>query len=217
MRNYILLAIILAFTSCQQNKKEDKTTRFKNYIGAENYAATDAFLKSMENKLETKFGTGSAEKNIHQYMVNIANGFSELSFSIKDCEILKQYEAHGMENEYSHEKYDTVYFDGAKGIAKVHGQDTTWEISSRGMENIIAEGHRKISRPGKLTDALKKVAGQDPVLVDYIEKRKEAVYISPETISIGLLKKNLDLKNNYFHRLIVLTELYYKELKSHGC
>lgn len=218
-----ILLIIAVIFSCLERRTDNQIERFRNYVGQENYQATDQFLKSMETRLEETFHTENLGQSIKIYLEKTVEGSTGISFHEEDCNALRIYELSGMEMKFTRGEFDTVYFiDGS--LRMEYGDGWSEEIltnEGNSEEQIIEQayekGYKKLIHWGKLLGGLEYIAGADTLILQYVKMKKNVGHLNPKTLAKYILSSGVDFSKNYFHRLVILLELYYREIKEYGC
>lgn len=220
-----LLIVSVAYSACHQNAEDETVTRFENFVGSDNFEMTNYFLETMEAKFEATYQTGSLDENYHRYLSNVLEGDSKITFVEEDCDGFYSYELSGMEDKWTFEKYDTMYFDSIGRLITVFDRDTTMDRHIRKGKYSDVQKLRlkmngvphKLVHWGKLTDGLKLVADRDSMAYWHHDQRYHVGKISPVINAKAFLLTDYKPSESYFYRLYVLTEMYNIELTEYGC
>lgn len=221
-RTLILCFFIVLLFSCKTTN-DNKLVKFKNYVGAENFASIDFLMKSMEDKLRHTFNAPNIDGAILKYFSNLKEGKVTLLFDESDCEALNNYKLSGMEDKWSLNRYDSIVYDEDLGTLSKYYKDYFEEEIIIG-ENLMVDSIEKLRKElqpldyihqGKLIGGLRYIAQNDSVILKYIEHREKVGDIPTERLIDALLNdRQVSFGGNYFHRMIVLTEVYMVELSS---
>lgn len=225
--NFLFLMMISIFLISCQSVNEKKVLRFKNYVGHENFEATDNFLKLMEGKLEETYSTGNLGGNMDSYLEDVVSGKSKVEFTKEDCKVYELYKLSGMENKWSLNKYDSVYIDTSGiFITKYYkGEFEEDVIIGKTPNDYKIDSMRNSLAPleyihdGKLNSGLEHIAESDSVIIRFVEHRKMVGNIPPSIFAQALIdeKNGFDFEKNYFYRLFVLVEIFLTELNQFDC
>ncbi|MFK8005087.1 MAG: hypothetical protein AB8H03_01895 [Saprospiraceae bacterium] len=226
-----LILTILLISSCGSKSQEELQKEFIKSAGVENHSITIDLINNLEKNLSIKYQKESLSENYISYLEDIKkNGLPSFDFSKKDCELFLEYQYSDFDDGYIKVEFDTIFFDNENILLMIFEGDTIRGYNktkdSLSKKDIILsekeKGFIKIN-PGKILEALETISKQNSLISEYTELRRLTTRrtfpkeIYPSWIGNHFLKEKVNVSNNYFYKIILISEIYYKQMKKYGC
>lgn len=225
MKKFLIYFSLLFIVSCQSDL-EKRIEIFENHIGEENAKGITEFVNEFENYLTEKYPNYIIDSAYYHFLSNIQNDFKnwqmigiseEWEKKLKSTrgkttfrnEIYLFTDSAWVENNevkirsaYYREK-DTIRFESG-GILMRHSENVDSVLSF--IKNEV--GLLDFNLNGKYYTGLQKSKGNDTVIINYLDAKQAAGFVSFPLFKQGFLYNKPNF-SDYFHKRIFLIELLY--------